>query len=77
MEIYVSITRDTRSVKVAQKRLANKTLNPAPKYNDVQYACHREGEYMKGERRGERQTYANICCPFRLQFGATEDNSWS
>ena len=70
----VLVTRDSRSVEAAQKRLANKILNPALKYNDVKYACHHGGDYRKRGKKGERQTStAKIGCPFRLQFRTTED----
>ena len=72
--LCVLVTRDSRSIEAAQKRLANKTLNPALKYNDVKYTCQHGGDYRERQRKGLRQTSTSkIGCPFSLQFRTTED----
>ena len=65
----VLVTKDSRSIEAAQKR-----LNPELKYNELKFACHHEGENRKRVTKGERQTATSkIGCPFRMHFKTTED----
>ena len=71
----VLVTKDSRSIEAAQKRLAQKKLNPALKYNELKFACHHGGYYRKRATNKDLRetTTSKKGCPFVIHFKTSED----
>ena len=71
----VLVTKDSRSIEAAQKRLAQNMLNPALKYNELKFACHHGGNYRKRATNKDLRetTTSKKGCPFVIHFKTRED----